>query len=159
MNLLSALALWLHDMATVILIGHYLLLVLVYLPLLRSDFSAADAGRFLQNVTRRIQPWMGVSLLVFMVTGVLLMLVNPNYLGVGQFVNRWSIMMVVKHVVVIGMIAVAAWVTLLTRPASMAKAAAYNPHPPLLYRIDAVLQIQAALGVLVLLLTGLARMG
>lgn len=159
MAILTSLALWLHDLATVILIGHYLLLVLVYLPLMTSEFQAAEMSRLLSKVSQRVQPWMGLSLLIFMATGILLMFADPNYLGVGNFGNSWSVFMVLKHMVVIGMIAVAFWITTLTRPAMIARLAAYNPHPPILYRMSAVINIQAALGVLVLFLTGLARMG
>jgi len=91
MAILTSFALWLHDLATVILIGHYLLLRLVYLPLLTSEFQAAEMSQLLSKVNHRL--------------------------------------------------------------------AAYNPHPPILYRMSAMIKIQAALGVLVLFLTGLARMG
>jgi uncharacterized membrane protein len=159
MAILTSFALWLHDLATVILIGHYLLLVLVYLPLMASEFQAAEMSRLLGKVNQCVQPWMGLSLLIFMATGILLMFADPNYLGVGNFGNSWSILMVLKHMVVIGMIAVAFWITTLTRPAMMVKLATYNPHPPILYRMSAMIKTQAALGVLVLFLTGLARMG
>ena len=159
MAILTSFALWLHDLATVILIGHYLLIGLVYLPLMASEFQAAEMSRLLSKVNQRVQPWMGLSLLIFIGTGTLLMFASPNYLGVGNFGNSWSIFMVLKHMVVIGMIAVAFWITTLTRPAMTVKLAAYNPHPPILYRMSAMIKLQAALGVLVLFLTGLARMG
>ncbi len=159
MAILTSLALWLHDLATAVLIGHYLLLVLVYLPLMASEFQAAEMSRLLGKVNHRVQPWMGLSLLIFMATGILLMFADPNYLGVGNFGNSWSIFMVLKHIVVIGMIAVAFWITTLTRPAMTVKIAAYNPHPPILYRMSAMIKTQAVLGVLVLFLTAVARMG
>jgi uncharacterized membrane protein len=161
MAILTSLALWLHDLATVLLIGHYALLVVVYLPLIKSGSIHVDAGLFLKDVTRRVQPWMGISLLTFVVTGILLMVANPDYLGVGQFGNRWSVLMLGKHIVVIGMVALASWIAALTRPAAArtAKAAVSNPHPPFLYRIDRLIQVQAVLGVLVLFMTAVARMG
>jgi uncharacterized membrane protein len=157
MAILTSLAVWLHDLATVLLIGHYALLVVVYLPLIKSGSIHVDAGLFLQDVTRRVQPWMGISLLTFVVTGILLMVANPDYLGVGQFGNRWSVLMLGKHIVVIGMVALASWIAALTRPAAAARIT--NPHPPFHYRIDRLIQVQAVLGVLVLFMTAVARMG
>jgi uncharacterized membrane protein len=157
MALTSSLAVWLHDLATVVLIGHYLLLVLVYLPLLKSESQAVDTGRFLKNVIHRAQPWMGICLLVFIVTGILLMFTNPNYQGVGQFGSHWSVWMLAKHIVVIGMVGLASWIGALTRPSMAARAAAYNPHPPAQYRIHTWIQVQASLGVLVLFMTAIAR--
>lgn len=158
MEIFTAISLWLHDMATVLLIGHYLLLVLVYLPLLKSEFQSTQVQQFLQKITQRIQPWLGVALLIFLATGILLMLVNPNYLGVGNFGNQWSILMVLKHIMVIGMVALAFWIGMLTRPAMAQRTAAYNPHPPFIFHITNIIQLQAVLGVLVLLMTGFARM-
>ncbi len=159
MAILTSFALWLHDLSAVILIGHYVLLVLVYLPLIASEFHAVDGDQLLRKVNQRILPWLGLSLVIFFATGILLMFTNPNYLGLGNFGNWWCIMMLVKHMLVIGMIGVAFWITTLTRPAMITRVAGYNPHPPTLYRMDTMIKIQAALGVMILFLTGLARMG
>ena len=77
-----ALSVWLHALGTVILIGHYLLLSVIYLPVLEKN-----GGTLLSEISKRSRPWMFVSLAIFMVTGIYLMFVDPNYLGVGDFGN------------------------------------------------------------------------
>src|SRR5215211_8849558 len=103
-QMLIALSVWLHAMGTVILIGHYLLLSVIYLPVLEKG------GRtFLSQISKRSRPWMYVSLVIFMVTGIYLMFADPNYLGVGDFGNFWSMMMLVKHLLIVGMIGLGFW--------------------------------------------------
>ena len=38
------------------------------------------------------------------VTGIYLMFVDPNYLGIGKFANPWSIAMLVKHILIVAMV-------------------------------------------------------
>ncbi len=77
-HILIALSVWLHAVGTVILIGHYLLLSVIYLPVLEKD-----GGTFLSQISKRSRPWMYISLVIFMVTGIYLMFADPNYMGVG----------------------------------------------------------------------------
>ena len=50
---LAALSYWLHALATVVFIGHYVLLSLVYIPAL-----ANGGGEALSKVSKRSRPWM-----------------------------------------------------------------------------------------------------
>ena len=90
-QILIALSVWLHALGTVVLIGHYLLLSVIYLPVL-----ARYNSTILSEISKRSRPWMYTSLLIFMMTGIYLMLVDPNYLGVGNFGNLWGVLMLVK---------------------------------------------------------------
>jgi uncharacterized membrane protein len=98
-QILTALSIWLHALGTVVLIGHYFLLSVIYLPVL-----AKNSGTALSEISKRSRPWMYLSLVTFMVTGIYLMFADPNYLGVGNFGNLWSVMMLVKHLLILGMI-------------------------------------------------------
>lgn len=80
-QLLISLSVWLHALATVIFIGHFVLLAVVYLPALSNN------GPVLSVISKRSRPWMYASLAIFMVTGIYLTLVDPNYLGLGNFGN------------------------------------------------------------------------
>ena len=59
-QLLIAIASSLHALATVVFIGHYLLLSLLYLPVLAK--SELGGGASLGEVSKRSRPWQYISL-------------------------------------------------------------------------------------------------
>ena len=62
----------------------------------------------LEQVSTRFRPFFGAALLIFLVTGTHLMLINQNYLGLGNFFgNPWSVLIVTKHVLVLAFLALA----------------------------------------------------
>ncbi len=77
-QMLFSLSSWLHALATVVMIGHYLLLALIYLPVLAKENSG---GMILSAISKRSRVWMYLSLIVFAVTGTYMTIVDPNYLG------------------------------------------------------------------------------
>ena len=149
-SILIALSVWLHAVGTVILIGHYLLLSIIYLPVLQKD-----GGVFLSQISKRSRPWMYASLVIFMVTGIYLMFADPNYLGVGDFGNFWSVMMLVKHLLIIGMIALGFWYNAYLRVGPMM--ASTNNAQLGIRRFRMYSRLMAISGVLILLLTALAQ--
>jgi uncharacterized membrane protein len=150
-QLLIALSLWLHALATVILIGHYLLLSVMYLPVLEKD-----GGVFLSQISKRSRPWMYISLVIFMVTGIYLMFVNPDYLGVGHFGNLWSVMMLVKHLLIVGMIGLGFWYNAFLRVGPMM--ASRNNADLGTRRFRLYSNLMAIAGIWVLLFTAIAQM-
>ena len=149
-QLLIALSVWFHAVGTVLLIGHYLLLSVIYLPVLEKN-----GGAFLSEISRRSRPWMYVSLVIFMVTGIYLMFADPNYLGVGDFGNFWSVMMLVKHLLVVAMIGLGFLYNAILRVGPMM---ASNNNAELgIRRFRMFSNLMAICGVLVLLLTALAQ--
>ena len=113
---------------TVLLIGHYFLLSVIYLPVLEKG-----GGTFLSQISKRSRPWMYISLVIFMVTGIYLMFADPNYRGVGDFGNFWSVMMLVKHLLIVGMIGLGFWNNAFLRvgPMMASNNNARVGHPPL----------------------------
>jgi uncharacterized membrane protein len=105
---LVALSTWLHVLATIVMIGHYLFISLIYLPVFERKMQGNDLRDFLEQVSARLRPFFGGSLLIFLVTGTHLMLINKNYLGFGNiFGNPWSVLIVIKHVLVLAFLALA----------------------------------------------------
>ena len=149
-SILIALSVWLHALGTVILIGHYLLLSVIYLPVLEKG-----GGTFLSQISKRSRPWMYASLVIFMVTGIYLMFADPNYLGVGDFGNFWSLMMLVKHLLIMGTIALGFWYNAFLRVGPMM--ASNNNAEIGIRRFRMYSNLMAISGVLVLLLTALAQ--
>ena len=108
-SILTSLSYWLHSLATVIFVGHYLLLSLIYLPALSEHELFNNAGAVLSEFSKRSRVWLYISLLVFIITGIYLTFVDQNYLGIGNFGNPWAILMLVKHILILGMIGMGFW--------------------------------------------------
>lgn len=153
--ILIALFIWLHSLATLVLIGHYLLLALIYLPTLAKKELETTRTLFLSDISRRSRVWLYASVLTFIVTGIYLMLVDPNYLGFGDFGNLWGILMLVKHLLILGMVAMGFWFNAIWRvgPQMSSKSGASIAYG----RFRTHVYWMAIAGVLVLLLTALAQ--
>ena len=149
--ILTALSVWLHATGTVILIGHYLLLSIIYLPVLEKD-----GGTFLSQISKRSRPWMYGSLVIFMVTGIYLMFADPNYLGVGDFGNLWGVLMLVKHLLIVVIVALGFIFNAILRVGP--RMASNHSAEIGLRRFRLYSNLMAISGVLVLLLTALAQM-
>jgi uncharacterized membrane protein len=149
-QILVALSVWLHALATVILIGHYLLLSLIYIPVL-----AKGQGTALSEISKRSRPWLYLSLLVFAITGTHIMLVDANYLGFMNFGNLWGILMVVKHVLVFAMLVLGFWFNGILRVGPMMSS--NNSAELGLERFRSYSNLMAISGILILLLTALAQ--
>lgn len=146
---LIALSFWFHALATVVFIGHYLLLALIFLPAL-----SKDNGTILSEISRRSRTWLYISMLVFAITGVYLTFVDPNYLGIGNFSNPWALLMLVKHILLVGMIAAGFWFNAILRVGPLMSS--NNPEQALI-RFRNYVNVMAVMGVLVLLLTALSQ--
>jgi uncharacterized membrane protein len=151
---LIALSFWLHSLAMTVFIGHYLLLALIYLPAIRQN-TLDVTGPILSGISRQSRRWLYASLVIFMLTGVYLMFADPNYLGVGNFGNFWSTMMLLKHIVILVMIGAGFWFNAIWRvgPMLSSRSGAEQAHG----RFKLYVNIMAISSVLVLLLTALAQ--
>jgi uncharacterized membrane protein len=145
-----ALSYWLHAVATVIFIGHYVLLALIYLPAL----SKTENGTALSEISKRSRAWMYASLLIFIVTGIYL-IIDTNYLGFADFGNFWGIVMLVKHILIVGMIAMGFWFNAILRVGPLMSS--NTGVAQAISRFRWYVNAMAISGVLVLLLTALAQ--
>ena len=149
-QILIAFSVWLHALGTIIFIGHYLLLALIYLPLLEKDNGIA-----LSKVSRRSRRWLYISLLIFAITGAYLTFIDPNYLGLANFGNLWGILMLVKHLLILGMIGMGFWFNAILRVGPMLTSNSGAAQATNRFRL--YVNLMAISGVLVLLLTALAQ--
>ncbi|MBL8101471.1 MAG: hypothetical protein JNM02_02985 [Anaerolineales bacterium] len=148
-QLLISLSTWLHAFATVVFIGHFILLAGIYLPALSKN------GPALSEISKRSRPWMYASLLVFAITGTHLMMIDSGYLGFMDFGNFWGIVMLVKHILVFAMIALGFWYNAILRVGPMMSSNNNAELGIICFRQYA--NAMAICGVLVLLLTALAQ--
>ena len=150
-SILIALSYWLHALATVVFIGHFILLAVIYIPALANTPTALSA------ISKGSRKWLYASLLVFTITGVYLMFVDSSYLGIGKFNNFWSVMMLVKHLLIVVMIAMGFWFNAIMRvgPLMSSNTGAEQALARFRWYVNAM----AICGVLVLLFTALAQVG
>jgi uncharacterized membrane protein len=151
-QLLIATSTTLHALAMIIFIGHYLLLSLIYLPALSNGENGAKA---LGEMSHRSRRWLYGSILVFFVTGVHLMLVDPNYLGIGNFSNPWVLLMLIKHIVIVVMIALGFWFNAIQRVGAVMRSNSGAAQGVAKFRRYS--NSMAVSGVLVLALTALSQ--
>jgi putative copper export protein len=95
------------------------------------------------------------SLLLFFVTGIYLTFVDPNYLGLGDFGNLWGVLMLVKHILVLGMIAMGFWFNAILRVGPLMSS--NNGSEQAIARFRWYSTAMAVLGILILFLTAFAQ--
>jgi len=152
---LTVLSFWLHSVATVIFIGHHLLFSLFYLPSFETKQENPVNGTILSEISKRSRLWMYASLAIFIITGIYLMFVDPGYLGIGNFNNMWSIMMLVKHILILGMLGMGFWYNGLMRVGPLMSS--NSGAAQAIARFRQYSNLMAITGVLVLLLTAISQ--
>ena len=152
---LTVLSFWLHSIATVIFIGHHLLFSLVYLPSFETKQENPVNGTILSEISKRSRLWMYASLVIFIITGIYLMFVDPSYLGIGNFNNMWSIMMLVKHMLILGMVGMGFWYNGLMRVGPLMSS--NSGAAQAIARFRQYSNLMAITGVLVLFLTAISQ--
>lgn len=153
-EILIAVSTWLHALATVVFIGHFVLLALIYLPAMKGQ-TDIPVGAMFGAFSKRSRAWMYIALLIFMITGIHLMFVDPNYLGIGDFGNLWSLLMLVKHILILGMIAAGFWFNAILRVGPMLSSKTGSSQAMDRFRLYN--NGMAIAGVLVLLLTAFSQ--
>ena len=151
---LIALSTWLHTLATIVMVGYFVFASLIYLPVLARQMQANALRTLLEQVSARLRPFFGGSLLIFLVTGTHLMLINDDYLGLGNFFgNLWSVLIVIKHVLVLAFLALA----IFSERAFLGQIS--DQKPEALKQFRWALNINTVLGAVILLLTSIAQVG
>ncbi len=144
----------LHVLATIVMVGYYLFTGLIYLPILERQMRANTLCGLLEQVSTRLRPYFSGSLLIFLVTGTHLMLINPDYPGFGNlFANPWTILIVFKHVLVLGFLALAVY----SEQFFMKQISEEKPEA--LKRFQGALNINTVVGVIIIVLTSIAQAG
>lgn len=156
MDVVEVGALWLHAVAMVIVVGYYGVLARIVLPALRRSLDGPSLASAVLAVERRALPLVLIAIVMFIVTGVYLLVIDQQYTGVGDFSSTWSTMMLVKHLVVLAMIALGVAVDRLARAVGEASD---EGRPQTLDVLSLAAEATMALGVIVLLLTTVAQLG
>lgn len=98
---------------------------------------------------------MYVSILIFIITGTDLTFADPNYLGFANFGHIWGILMRLKHILVLGTLAMEFWFNAILRVRPMISSNSNAAQAVTRFRSH--VRLMAIFGALVLLLTALAQ--
>ena len=158
-----ALTYWLHLLATVTWIGSLAAISILILPVMKRSLSPETQLVFLEAMQKRLEPiaWFSISLLVL--TGLFQMSVNEHYDGFLSVSTQWSLAILTKHLLGIGMVVVSAIQTWEVIPAiqrAIVKSKKSNNADELdtLRRREILLlRINFGLSILILLATAFAR--
>lgn len=151
-TLLVAISTWLHILATIVMIGYYLFANLIYMPVFERRMNADAFRDLLEQISTRLRPYFGGSLLIFLITGTHLMLINKDYQGLGIFFgNPWSVLIVVKQALVLAFLALA----FISERAFMGQIS--DQKPAALKNFHRALNINMVLGMVIILLTSFAQ--
>jgi uncharacterized membrane protein len=149
-QLVFGLVTFLHDLFTVIWVGGLVSLGGIVLPtLLRLYGRGPETRRVMEAIQKRLSPWVYGSIVGLVVTGILLGQRNPAFEGMFSFSNAYSTTMAIKHLLVLAMIAIA---VLRSRGLGAVGGLKTEKREKLK---GALLYLNMALGILVLLLSGL----
>jgi len=132
-----------------------MLFSLIYLPVFKTNQVNPISGTILSEISNRSRGWLYASFGIFIITGIYLTLVDPNYLGLGKFGNTWSVLMLVKHILIVGMLILGFWFNAIKRVGPEART---NPDPAQAFApFSLYSKIMAIAGALVLLVTAVSQ--
>lgn len=158
-----ALTYWLHLLATVSWVGSLAGVSFLVLPAMRRSLSPETQLVFLEAMQKRLEPiaWFSMSLLVM--TGLFQMSINPHYDSFLSISTQWSLAILTKHLLGIGMVVISAiqtWevIPAIRRAIVKSKKSQNADELEFLRRREILLlRMNFALSILILLATAFAR--
>lgn len=152
----------LHMAATVVWIGGLFYQAVVLAPALRGALGPEARRALLESLRRRFEPLAWLSLVVLIVSGLIQMTGSPHYRGLLVIGERWGAAMAAKHAAIALMVALAAYQTWflyprLARQALLESRGRAAEAGPALGQHSRLTRFNLALGLLVLILTAVAR--
>ncbi len=157
MDIAVLVAVWLHTVAFVIAWGYYGILGRIVLPALERSLDGPTRAATLLTIERRALPLVLLSMVLFVVTGMYLLVIDDSYAGLGDVTaNSWSTLMLVKHVVIVVLIGLGVAVDVLIRRAGAASDDATRAS--MLHRVRLSAEAATGVGALVVLLTVAAQL-
>jgi uncharacterized membrane protein len=156
-------AYWFHMLATVLWIGSLVALSSLILPAARKVLDPETYLKLLTALQKRLDPLGWFSVIVLLASGMFQMSANPNYAGFLAFGSLWASSILVKHILFGVMVLISGYITWGLMPA-LKQAALLEAHGKasedqrsLQDREQTLQRLNLILGVLVLLLTAIAR--
>jgi uncharacterized membrane protein len=100
-----AISLFFHLVSTVVWIGGLVILSILVFPEVRRALENQPAlYSLLSRIRKRFMPLSNLALAVLIATGLTQMSLDANYEGILQISNTWSVVMLLKHITIGGMV-------------------------------------------------------
>lgn len=103
-----ALIYWIHMLATVTWIGSLAAINLLVLPASKQTLDTIAQLKFITALQKRLEPLAWFCMALLLATGLFQMSVNPHYNGFLDTSAQWSLSILIKHSLGIGMVVVSA---------------------------------------------------
>ena len=147
---------WLHAAGIVAVLGPYAVLAVVLLPALRGSLEGEQLGLTIASFARRSRLLLVPGVAMLLVSGVYLMVTAGRYGGVGNlFATTWTVLLTVKHMVVLVMVALGIAIDWLAR--SIGAETDDGARRTLVGVLGLAAEGMTVLGAIVLLLTAAAQ--
>src|ERR1035437_5747621 len=121
---------WLHLVAVVVWIGAMTANMFVVLPSAAATLPPPVMGKFMGALMKRFRVIAYSCIVTLIVTGFLMMIQNADYLGLLKVQNGWTIVLLVKHIVIAVLVILAIYSFEVLAP-QVGKMAAKGPSPEL----------------------------
>lgn len=96
---------WAHLIAAVIWIGGIIFILFIALPSAKQILES-DAGKLMGEISKRFTPIANYSIIFLLVTGIILTALNKQLSEIESVRNNWTLFLIMKHVLILGMIIV-----------------------------------------------------
>jgi uncharacterized membrane protein len=144
---------WLHLVATVIWIGGIIFILFIAIPSSKQVLGA-ESGRLMGEVSKRFTPLASYSIILLIITGVVLTGLNKQFSGIGDIKNNWTVVLTLKHILVLGMVVIHFYRGLVLAP-KIVKAESISQKTSLQKLSLNLVKVNFCAGLLVLLLSGI----
>lgn len=104
-------------LASIAWLGGLTVFSLFLIPLSERQPNSQEIEKLLGSFENRMSSIGWFSILVLLVSGMLQMSSNPNYLGLLNLSGRWAYAILIKHIFFFVMVAINAWLTWGVNPA------------------------------------------
>ena len=121
---------WLHLVAVVVWIGAMTANMLVVLPAAAATLPPPVMGKFMGALMKKFRVIAYGCMVTLIVTGFLMMIQNAGYLGLLKLQNAWTIVLLLKHIVIAGLVILGIYSFEILAP-QVGKIAAKGPSPEL----------------------------
>lgn len=143
---------WLHLIATVIWIGGIIFILFIAIPSSKQVLGA-ESGKLMGEISKRFTPLVNYSIILLIITGLVLTGFNKQFSGIGNFGNSWTLVLALKHVLVLGMVVVHFYRGLVLAP-KIVKTESITEKTSLQKLSLNLVKVNLYAGLLVLLLSG-----
>jgi uncharacterized membrane protein len=144
---------WLHLIATVVWIGGITFILFIAIPSVKHVLGG-EAGKLMGEISKRFTPLANYSILFLVITGITLTGLNKQFLGIGVFENKWTLILAIKHIIVLSMVVIHFYRGLALNPKIARTESAIEKTNLQKLSLNLV-KVNFCLGIMVLLLSGI----